>query len=85
MIYRVAIALLLMAPSAWADIDRAGNAMDDGGGGSLTFGAVILIALFFGGIVWFMTRFKNDQDGFLWLMGAVFALMVVSGIANCSG
>lgn len=82
---RLAPLALLMVSSVWADIDRSGNVIDLGREGSLTLGVVISVGLYFGGIVWFITRFKNESTGFFWLMGAVFALIVFSGIANCSG
>ena len=48
LIYRIAIALLLVAPGAWANIDRAGNIIDEGG----TAPAWIFIVLIIGIALW---------------------------------
>jgi hypothetical protein len=84
---KLTVLTLVASTSAYAGYGSMGTyeADTDSGGGTVTFGTIIAVVLFFAGIVWFMTRFKNDQDGFLWLMGAVLTLIVVGGLANCSG
>jgi hypothetical protein len=88
MLKKLTALTLVASTSAYAGYASMGTyeaATDSNGGGTVTFGTIVAVVLFFGGIFWFMTRFKSDQDGFFWLMGAVLALVVIGGVANCSG
>ena len=75
--------LAIYLRSAFAGYGNMGSyeaGIDSGSGGDLTLGSLFFVFLYFAGIVWFMTRFKDESEGFLWLMGAVFALIVAGWI-----
>lgn len=76
--------LALAASNAFALVDKPWQEESGVGGGTTIF-ELLVIPLFFYGIFWFMTRFKNETDGFFWLMGGIFALMIATGISNCVG
>jgi hypothetical protein len=80
----IAAWLAFTASNAFAFIDKPWNEESSIGGGATIF-ELLLIPLFFYGIYWFMTRFKNETEGFFWLMGGIFALMIATGISNCTG
>lgn len=77
-------ALLLVATAVRAGFGGMGAA-DDGNGGAVTLGAIAVVVVFFGGLVWFLSRFENDQQGFAWLVGGVILLLVLGGMSKCSG
>jgi len=76
--------LALAASNAFALIDKPWQEESGVGGGATVF-EILMIPLFFYGIFWFMTRFKNETDGFFWLMGGIFALLIATSISNCAG
>ena len=78
--------LLLLAMPAMAQVDRAGNVMNDGGsGGSFGIGSLIAVILFFGGIFWLITRFEDETQGSMYLFGGVLAFIVIAGLLKCAG
>lgn len=85
---RKAPAIILVAStSAYAGYGGMGGPSEGGntGGGDFSLGSILLVVAFFGGLFWFLSRFKNDQQGFFWLVGGVLALLVISGFSKCSG
>lgn len=85
---RKAPAIILVAStSAYAGYGGMGGPSEGGntGGGDFSLGAILLVVAFFGGLFWFLSRFKNDQQGFFWLVGGVLILLVISGFSKCSG
>lgn len=74
--------LFCISAIAYAGFGGMGDVGSDGGG-SLNAMTILGGLLFFGGIFWFMTRFKNEQNGFFYLMGGVFLFLVIAGISKC--
>lgn len=70
--------LLLAATAARAQLDRAGNVIESPDGGAVTMMAIGAAALVAGAIFFLLVKTENETKGFMYLVGAVLALIVAS-------
>ncbi|MBX3653233.1 MAG: hypothetical protein KF686_03550 [Ramlibacter sp.] len=79
------LTIVLLPSIAWADKYGISEAMSESPSGPISGWSLLGMAAYFGAIYWFMTRFEDEQKGFLCLVGGVLLFLLIAGIHKCAG